>query len=123
MQAAPPAAGYWDALESLDADLVASQFAERGSFQLASAAPLTGRAAIRRAFLHLFIDLENIERHPVTSWSGDGLFVNDSDLTLTFSDGARLTIPATTVLWTRDREILNCRLLSDPEPRLRRYFE
>ena len=113
---------YWAALESLDADLIAAQFAAGGSFQLASASPLTGRVAIRRAFRDLFLDLESIWRRPASFWGRSGLSVCDSDLTLSFTDGTRLNFIATTVLWTRGGEIVKCRVVTDLEPRLARYF-
>ena len=111
---------YWDAVESLDADLLASLFAAGGSFQLAEQAPVTGREAIRRAFVQLFVEIETIEHRTVAAWNRGGLFVSDADLTLTFSDG-RLFIPTTTILWTRESEILSCRLLLYPEPALERF--
>lgn len=113
---------YWAALESLDADLISAQFAAGGSFQLASASPLTGRAAIRRAFRDLFLELESIERNPVSFWAWSGLTVCDADLTLNFNDGIRLSLSAITVLWTRGGEIVKCRVVMDLEPRLARYF-
>jgi hypothetical protein len=114
---------YWAALESLDADLMAAQFAQGGSFQLGSASPLTGRIAIRRAFLHLFLDLDSVERKPASYWERQGLSVCDADLLLKFADGTRMMISATTVLWTGNGEILSCRMLMDLEPRLVRYFD
>jgi hypothetical protein len=118
-----PTEVYWAALESLDADLIADQFAHGGSFQLGSASPLTGRVAIRRAFLHLFLDLDSIARRPASYWERDGVSVCDADLLLKFTDGTCMTISATTVLWTRDGEILTCRVVMDPEPRPARFFD
>jgi hypothetical protein len=114
---------YWAALESLDADLIADQFAHGGSFQLGSASPLTGRVAIRRAFLHLFLDLDSVEGKPASYWEHNGLSVCDADLLLKFTDGTRMMICATTVLWTGNGEILSCRVVMDPVPRLARYFD
>ncbi|HWC96330.1 MAG TPA: hypothetical protein VG456_06270 [Candidatus Sulfopaludibacter sp.] len=113
---------YWDAIETLDADLLASRFAARATFQLANLKPVIGPAAIRRAFLNLFLDLDSVERRAVSCWQRKGLFVCDADLDLNFTDGTRLTIAPTTSLWIIGGQIQTCRVAIDLEPRLARYF-
>ena len=113
-------AAYWDAVKLLDADQVASQFAEGAAFCLGDAPPVRGRRAIRRAFVQLFTDLVGISHAPVALWSHKGLVIDEADVTLTFEDGVRTVIPMTTLLWTRGNQIYACRLQPPPEPALLR---
>lgn len=115
-------APYRDAVESLDADLLASQFASAGSFQLADRAPLIGRTPIRRAFLHLFTEVDTIEHRVVAVWNRGGVLVSDLDVTFVLPHGS-IELPVTVVLYTRNGEILSCRVLFYSEPALQRLTQ
>ena len=86
-------AAYWDAVKLLDADQVASQFAEGAAFCLGDEPPVRGRRGIRLAFVQLFTDLVGISHAPVALWSHKGLVIDEADVTLSFEDGARTVIP------------------------------
>jgi ketosteroid isomerase-like protein len=109
---------YWDAFTSLDADQAASQFDEGGVFCVAHNPPVRGRQAIRQAFSQLFVAISGIGHRPVYLWSHEGVVVDEADVTFTFKDGGKTTVPITTVLRTTDHQIQTCRLELPPEPAL-----
>ena len=109
---------YWDAVISLDADQAASQFDERGVFCIGHNPPVRGRQAIRQAFRQLFLAIRGIGHRPVYLWSDKGVVVDEEDVTFTFKDGMKTTVPITTVLRTTDHQIQTCRLELPPEPAL-----
>lgn len=113
-------AAYWDAVKLLDADQVASQFAEGGAFCFGDNPPVRGRRFIRRAFMQLFMEVVGVSHAPVALWSHKGLVIDEADVTLTFENGGRTVIPITTLLWTRGNQIHACRLQLPPEPALLR---
>jgi len=112
--------GYWSAVESLDADLVADRFSSYGSFYFSGNTAVQGRGAIRRAFVQLFTEVAAIRHEPVVVWSDGGIIVGEANVTIGLENGGTATIPATTVLWTTQRGIEACRLLLNPEPGLAR---
>jgi hypothetical protein len=113
-------AAYWDAVTLLDADQVASQFAEGGAFCFGDNAPVRGRRSIRRALVQLFTNLAGISHAPVALWSQQGLVIDEADVSLTFEDGGRTVIPMTTLLWTSENQIHACRVQHPSEPALLR---
>lgn len=112
--------GYWEAVESLDADGVAGRFSEGGAFYFGDEPAVQGRVAIRRAFMRLFTELDGIQHEPVVLWTQDGLIVSEADVKIDLADGGTVTVPITTVLRTKTNAIVTCRVLLYPEPALQR---
>ena len=111
---------YWHALNSLDADLLANQFARDGSLQIGDHQRAQGRVAIRRGLVQLFAELAAVESHLITAWSCDGLFIMDADVRFVFENGGQTMVPITTQLWIGEGQILSCRLLLNADPAIRR---
>ena len=109
---------YWSAVDALDANQVALHFAPDAWFQVGQQPPIRGRAAIRRAFVHLFTEAENIQHHPVAFWSKHGLTVAEADISVVFENRSSIIVPITTTLWHRRNEILGCRVHVPQEPGL-----
>jgi ketosteroid isomerase-like protein len=109
---------YWEAVESLDADLVASHFVDSAQFHFGHNSPLRGRSAIRRGFVGLFAEVASIRHVPATMWSRGGVVVNDANVAFTLENGGKTMLPITTIVWTKRSKILACRLLFYPEPAL-----
>jgi hypothetical protein len=109
---------YWSAIDALDANQVALHFAPDAWFQVGQQPPIRGRAAIRRAFVRLFIEAEVIQHHPVALWSKQGLTVAEADIAVVFENRSTIIVPITTTLWHRRNEILGCRVHVPQEPGL-----
>jgi len=108
----------WSAIDALDANQVALQFAPDAWFQVGQQPPIRGRAAIRRAFVHLFNEAEVIQHHPVALWSKQGLTVAEADIVVVFENRSSIIVPITTTLWHRRNDILGCRIHVPQEPGL-----
>jgi len=82
-------------LDSLDADRLASYFSAGATVRLAGASPIVGRAAIRKAFVQLSLDVDELHHDPVTVWTAGSLSVLEADVTLTLGDRTTIAFPAT----------------------------
>jgi hypothetical protein len=109
---------FWDAVRALDAETASALFAPRAEFCFGSAPPVFGPAAVRRTLVLLFAQTSLIDCRTVAIWKYENVVVAEADLSLTFDDGRSMTIPSTTVLWSGDRGIRQCRVLFYPEPAL-----
>jgi len=86
---------YFRVLDTLDADAAASFFSAGAAVRLAGALPISGRAAIRKAFVQLSLDVDELHHHPVTVWTAGSLSVLEADVTVTLGDRTTITFPAT----------------------------
>ena len=109
---------YWGDVDALDANRVALHFAADAWFQVGQQPPIHGRAAIRRAFIHLFTEAEVIQHYPVALWSKHGLTVAEANISVIFENRSSITVPITTTLWHRRNDILACRVHLPQEPGL-----
>ena len=109
---------YWGDVDALDANRVALHFAPGAWFQVGQQPPIHGRAAIRRAFIHLFTEAEVIQHSPVALWSKHGLTVAEADISVVFENRSSIIVPITTTLWHRPNDILGCRVHVPQEPGL-----
>ena len=109
---------YWGDVDALDANQVALHFAPDAWFQVGQQPPIRGRAAIRRAFIHLFTEAEVIQHSPVALWSKHGLTVAEADISVVFENRSSILVPITTTLWHRRNDILACRVHLPQEPGL-----
>jgi SnoaL-like protein len=89
---------YFRALETLDADAVASFFAVGATVRLPGLAPIRGRTAIRRALVRFSLDVDDLRHAPVQLWTAGNLSVFEADMTLTLADRTALTFPVTYIL-------------------------
>ena len=87
-------------------------------FRLVNSPPIRGRAAIRRAFMHLFTEAEVIQHCPVALWSKQGLTVAEADISVVLENRSSIIVPITTTLWHRRNDILACRVHLPQEPGL-----
>jgi hypothetical protein len=109
---------YWGDVDALDANRVALRFAPGAWFQVGQQPPIRGRAAIRRAFVHLFTEAEFIQHHLVALWSKHGLTVAEADISVVLENRSVIIVPITTTLWHRRSDILACRVHLPQEPAL-----
>ena len=89
---------YFDALDTLDADAVASFFAVGATVRVPGLAPILGRAAIRRALVQFSLDVDDLRHTPVQLWIARNLSVFEADMTLTLADGTKLALPVTHII-------------------------
>jgi hypothetical protein len=89
---------YFGALDTLDADAVASFFAVGATVRLPGLAPILGRAAIRRALVQFSLDVDDLRHAPVQLWTAGNLSVFEADMTLTLSDHTTLAFPVTHII-------------------------
>jgi hypothetical protein len=89
---------YFNALDSLDADDVASFFAPEATVYLAGAEPIVGRAAIRKALVQVSLDVDDLHHESVQLWSAGNLSVFEADMTVTLADHTVLSIPVTHII-------------------------
>jgi hypothetical protein len=89
---------YFGALDTLDADAVASFFAVRAAVTLPGLAPILGRAAIRRALIQFSLDVDDLCHVPVQLWTAGNLSVFEADMTLTLADRTTLVFPVTHII-------------------------
>ena len=89
---------YFAALDSLDADAVASFYAFGAVARLPRVAPIVGREAIRKALVRLSLAVDELHHEPVLLWITGGLSVFEADVALTLADGSALTFPVTHVI-------------------------
>jgi hypothetical protein len=82
-------------LDTLDADAVAAFFSTAATVRLAGASPILGRTAIRKAFVHLSVDVDELHHDPVMLWTAGSLSVLEADVTVTLGDRTTITFPAT----------------------------
>jgi hypothetical protein len=109
---------FWDAVRALDAEAAAALFAPRAEFYFGNAPPAIGPEAVRRTLVRLFAETSQVDCRPVMVWSYESVVVAEADLSLEFDDGRSMTIPSTTVLWSGDQGIRQCRVLFSSEPAL-----
>src|ERR1017187_10562923 len=86
------------ALDTLDADAVASFFAVGATVRLPGLAPILGRAAIRRALVQFSLDVDDLRHAPVQLWTAGNLSVFEADKTLTFAGRTALAFPVTHII-------------------------
>ena len=86
---------YFRVLDTLDADALASFFSTGATVRLAGASPILGRAAIRKAFVQLSLEVDELRHDPVTLWTAGSLSVLEADVTLTLGDHTTTAFPAT----------------------------
>src|ERR1035438_3059976 len=89
---------YFGALDTLDADAVASFFAVGATVRLPGLAPILGRAAIRRALVQFSLDVDDLRHAPVQLWTAGNLSVFEADMTLTFAGRTALAFPVTHII-------------------------
>jgi hypothetical protein len=89
---------YFGALDTLDADAVASFFAVGATVRLPGLAPILGRAAIRRALVQFSLDVDDLCHAPVQLWTAGNLSVFEADMTLTLADRTTLAFPVTHII-------------------------
>jgi hypothetical protein len=89
---------YFGALDTLDADAVASFFAVGATVRLPGMAPILGRAAIRRALVQFSLDVEDLRHAPVQLWTAGHLSVFEADMTLTLADRMTVSLPVTHIV-------------------------
>ena len=82
-------------LDTLDADAVGSLFSPAATVRLAGAAPILGRTAIRKAFVQLSLDVEELHHVPVMLWTAGSLSVLEADVTVTLCDSTTIAFPTT----------------------------
>jgi hypothetical protein len=101
---------YFGALDTLDADAVASFFAVGATVRLPGLAPIFGRAAIRRALVQFSLDVDELRHAPVQLWTAGGLSVFEADMTLTLTDRTTLAFPVTHIVRWMDGLIHEARV-------------
>lgn len=89
---------YFGALDTLDADAVASFFAVGATVGLPGLAPIVGKAAIRRALVQFSLDVDDLRHSTVQLWTAGNLSVFEADMTLTLANQTSLTFPVTHIL-------------------------
>jgi hypothetical protein len=89
---------YFGALDTLDADAVASFFAVGATVKLPGLAPILGRAAIRRAMVQFSLDVDDLRHAPVQLWIAGNVSVFEADMTLTLADRTTLAFPVTHII-------------------------
>jgi hypothetical protein len=89
---------YFGALDTLDADAVASFFAVGATVRLPGLAPISGRAAIRRALVQFSLDVDDLRHAPVQLWTAGDLSVFEADMTLTLAGRTTLAFPVTHII-------------------------
>jgi hypothetical protein len=89
---------YFGALDTLDADAVASFFAVGATVRLPGLAPIVGRAAIRRALVRFSLDVDDLHHAPVQLWTAGNLSVFEADMTLTMAGRTPLAFPVTHII-------------------------
>jgi len=89
---------YFGALDTLDADAVASFFAVGAAVRLPGLAPILGRAAIRRALVQFSLDVDDLSHAPVQLWTAGNLSIFEADMTLTFAGRTPLVFPVTHII-------------------------
>jgi hypothetical protein len=109
---------YFGALDTLDADAVASFFAADATVELPGLAPILGRAAIRRALVRFSLDVDDLRHLPVQLWTAGNLSVFEADMTLTLADRTTLAFPVTHILRWADGLIDEARVNIYLESRL-----
>lgn len=107
---APRVKAYFGALDTLDADAVASFFALGATVKLPGLAPILGRAAIRRALVQFSLDVDDLRHAPVQLWTAGNLTVYEADMTLTLADHTTLAFPVTHVVRWVDGMIHDARV-------------
>ena len=101
---------YFSALDTLDADAVASFFAAGATVRLPGLAPILGRAAIRLALVQFSLDVDELRHAPVHLWTAGGLSVFEADMTLTLADRTTLAFPVTHIVRWMDGLIHEARV-------------
>jgi len=89
---------FFGALETLDADAVASFFAVGATVKLPGLSPILGRAAIRRALVRLSLDVDDLRHAPVQLWTAGNVSVFEADMTLTLADHTTFAFPVTHIV-------------------------
>lgn len=101
---------YFGALDTLDADAVASFFASGATVRLPGMGPILGRAAIRRALVQFSLDVDDLRHSPVQLWTAGNLSVFEADMTLTLADRTTLGFPVTHIVRWVDGMIAEARV-------------
>lgn len=87
---------YFGALDTLDADVVASFFAPGAMVRLpGSVTPILGREAIRKALVQFSVAVDDLRHETVQLWTAGDLSVFEADMTMTFADRTALCFPVT----------------------------
>lgn len=89
---------YFGALDTLDADTVASFCASGAMVRLSGATPILGREAIRKALVRFSLGVDDLHHEPVLLWTAGSLSVFEADVTLTLADHSTLTFPVTHII-------------------------
>jgi len=89
---------YFGALDTLDADAVASFFAVSATVSLPGLAPIAGRAAIRRALVQFSLNVDDLRHALVQLWIAGNLSVFEADMTLTLTGRPPLAFPVTHII-------------------------
>ena len=109
---------YFSALDSLDADAIASYFAPEATVSIAGAAPIVGQAAIRKALVELSLRMDDLHHEPVQLFSTGNVSVFEADMNVTLADGTALRFPVTHIIRWVDGLIADARVNVYLEARL-----
>ena len=101
---------YFGALDTLDADAVASFFSVGATAMLPGLAPILGRAAIRRALVQFSLDVDDLRHAPVQLWTAGNVSVFEADMTLTLAGRTTLAFPVTHIIRWADGMIDEARV-------------
>ena len=96
----PRVARCFRAIDSMDADAMASFFAAGAAVRLPGVSPIIGATAISKAFVQFCLEVDELHHDPVLLWIAGDLSVLEADVKVTLTDHTMIAFPATyTIRW------------------------
>ena len=107
---------YFAAVDTMNAEDVASYFTEDARFKFGNAEPAVGRQNIRDALVAFYNSIKGLHHDIREQWQQDGVAIVVLDVTYTRTDNKTVTLPSATILRTSGNLIRELQIYMDISP-------
>ncbi len=109
-------AAYFDEVDRMNSEGLAAWYAEDGSFRFGNADPVRGRVAIASMLRDFYGSINSMSHHKTGCWVEGESGVWEAEVTFGTPDGRTVTLPAVSILRTKDGLVQDFRMVMDATP-------
>lgn len=107
---------YFRDVDTLDPEQVVKHYPEHGSFRFANQAPAVGKDAIRQLLVQFYGAVQDMKHRNTGLWLGDNTAVFEAEVTFVRRDGARVVVPASSIIRREGELVTDFRMVMDAAP-------
>ncbi len=109
-------AAYFAEVDRMDPEGLAAWYADDGRFRFGNSLPVEGRPAIAEVLRSFYGSITSMSHAMTGCWVDGASGVWEAEVTFGLPNGRTVTIPAVSVLRTRDGKVQDFRMVMDAAP-------